>query len=595
MKLRCFYAIMNIFDSLVITYMPFLLKLFAVPVFKNDEQSRVGKLLHWTLIAVIFIVVLDCIVLAIFAPETIPTFWINYLAIAFSFACLVMLHRGWVLFTSALFCAVIWLLTVYYLATSGGVTSPAFGFLSVGIIMATVLLGTRGALAFGLITIATAVLLFIAGENGWIINQEAAPTAARLFGTQTTIFVALTLFMTSSSKSLLGALKRSRQSEQELAKQNLVLQEEIGKRQRIENEQKRLITVIEANPALIGVAAANGQIIFINKAGRKLLGLDESINLREANPEGLKKNVFRELPETALTDGVWEGESRLLAKDGREIPTSQVILVHHDAKGKFEYFSTIIHDISEQKEAEAHRLELALQQERLKSFKEFLSHISHDLKTPMTVIRTSFHLLERQTDPEKRQKKIESIGQQLRLLEKYIQDLLDLSRLDHLPSLNISRLNLNDLLQSLANRLHPLAEEAGISFELKSSEALPSISADAFEFERALVNLIENAIHYTPRGGKVTLSGRIQNSNIIIEVQDTGIGIKAEEKDAIFERFFRSEEARNLRPAGTGLGLAIVKRIVEIHGGSINLESDLGKGSSFIVSIPRQSVEAKVS
>jgi PAS domain S-box-containing protein len=590
---------MKIIIATVTNLMRLLRNILRAPVFADDEKTRVGKLLHWTLLVVASVLILDCLILAIFAPETIPTFWINYLGIAFSFFCLVLLHRGWVVFTSTLFALVIWLLLVYYLAISGGVLSPAFGFLNVSIIAATVLLGTRGALSMGLLTIFTGIFLFWGSTSGWLISQEETPTAARMFGTQTVIFITLTLFMTSSSRSLLGALKRSRQSEKRLAEQNQQLQNEIAKRQRIEKEQRRLIAVIEANPDFIGVAAANGQVIYINKAGRKLVGLDESVDVQQTRhetyyPEATRKKILTEVTETVLKDGIWQGESSLLTVGGREIPCSQLVLAHYDTEGKLEYYSSIMRDISDQKQAEAQRLELALQEERLKSFKEFLSHISHDLKTPMTVIRTSFHMLEKQDDMEKRQKRIETIGQQLRLLEKYIQDLLDLSRLDNLPSLNISLLDMNELLQTLITRFTPLAEQAGLSLSLQLNENLPSISADAFEFERALVNLIENAIHYTPSGGKVKLIGKTQNGNIIIEVQDTGIGIKEEEKDTIFERFFRSESARAVRPSGTGLGLAIVKRIVEIHGGQLHVESRVEQGTVFRILLPRRKGEAKV-
>jgi PAS domain S-box-containing protein len=571
--------------------------LLAAPIFADEEKSRVGGLLHWTLFTFIAVAVLDCIVLAIFAPETIPTFWINYLGIGFALICLWMLHRGWVIVTSLVFALVIWAILVYYLATSGGVASPAFGFLNVAIIMASVLLGTRGAFGFGLLTIATSILLYNAGEAGWIVSQEAPPTADRLFGTQTTILVGLMLFTVTSSRSLLGALERSRQSEKSLAEQNHRLQDEIAKRKQAESEQQRLASILEATSDFVGIAAANGQVMYINKAGRKLVGIDEAFDVTQTRhesyyAEAIRPKILTEVAEAVLKDGIWQGESTLLSQTGREIPTSQLVLVHYDADNNVEYYSSIMRDISDQKEAEAQRLELVRQEERLKSFKEFLSHISHDLKTPMTLIHTSFHLMEKQADPEKRQKRMETIGQQLKLLEKYIQDLLDLSRLDHLPSLSIEPLNLNTLLQTIVTRFSTLAETAGITLELQADESLPEISADAYEFERALVNLIENAIHYTPQGGTVRISASAKEGNVLIAIQDTGIGVKEEDKDAIFDRFFRSEGARRLRPSGTGLGLAIVKRIVEIHGGSICLESTIGQGSRFSITMP---MEKKVS
>jgi PAS domain S-box-containing protein len=574
--------------------------LLEAPTFAEEEKNRVAKLLHWTLWTLIVLVVLDCIVLAIFAPETIPSFWLNYLTIAFCFLCLWMLHRGWVIFSSALLSSVFWLLLLYYTAISGGVASPSFGLFYVTIVMAAVLLGTRGALGFGLITIASSVFLYYAGQVGWIVSQEAPPTADRLFGTQTMIIMALTLFTVTSSRSLLGALNRSRESERNLAVQNQELQAEIARRKQAEKEQQRLASILEATSDFVGIAAVNGQVMYINKAGRKLVGLDETFDVTQTRhetyyPEAIRSKILTDVAEAVLREGSWQGESALLASDGSEIPTSQLVLVHYDADKNVEYYSSIMRDISDQKEAESQRLELARQEERLKSFKEFLSHISHDLKTPMTLIHTSFHLMEKQTDPEKRQKRMETIGQQLKLLEKYIQDLLDLSRLDHLPSLTIAPLNLNALLQTIVTRFSTLAETAGITLELQADENLPEISADAYEFERALVNLVENAIHYTPQGGNVKIGAARKEGYVLIEIQDTGIGVKEEDRDAIFERFFRSEGARSLRPSGTGLGLAIVKRIVEIHGGKLSLESRIGQGSRFSITMPLQTLDEKAN
>lgn len=226
------------------------------------------------------------------------------------------------------------------------------------------------------------------------------------------------------------------------------------------------------------------------------------------------------------------------------------------------------------------------------SRQEFVSNVSHELKTPLSSIKVLTESLMFQEDvPVELYKDFfEDINSEVDRLNSIISDLLTLVRLDQREvPLNISQVNLGEMLQNLLKRLVPLAKKKNIHLVYESHrEILAEI--DQVKFCLALTNLVENAIKYTPEGGEVNviLQGDLQDA--IITVQDTGIGIAKEEQSKIFERFYRTDKTRNRETGGTGLGLAITYKTVVMHNGSIVVESEEGKGSTFSVQIPLRHV-----
>jgi two-component system phosphate regulon sensor histidine kinase PhoR len=138
----------------------------------------------------------------------------------------------------------------------------------------------------------------------------------------------------------------------------------------------------------------------------------------------------------------------------------------------------------------------------------------------------------------------------------------------------------------VVERLRPRADQKQIDCQIKQTDTLPPIMADADQFRRALVNLVENAINYTPPNGTITVSAGRANEDVFVEVQDTGMGIAAEDLPRIFERFYRTPAARTAENKGTGLGLAIVKKIIDMHNGTIEVTSELGHGTIFRIRLP---------
>jgi signal transduction histidine kinase len=259
----------------------------------------------------------------------------------------------------------------------------------------------------------------------------------------------------------------------------------------------------------------------------------------------------------------------LPAQDGT--PSSQVLV--------------LTTDLTEKIQAEARARELALAQERSAFLDEFFTTLSHDLKTPLAIINTSLYLLERAETPDARAARIARIHEQVALVNKYIADLLLFSRLERLQPPEFYPVDFNALIDEVVELLRPRIEAKRISLTWTAQPGLPTVQGDRDQLVRLLINLIENAIIYTPEAGSVTvrLTFEPNMASLLLEVADTGIGIEPEALPRIFERFYRTDRAKAASGGGTGLGLAIVKRIVEAHGGTIAVDSAPGLGTRFSV------------
>jgi signal transduction histidine kinase len=286
-------------------------------------------------------------------------------------------------------------------------------------------------------------------------------------------------------------------------------------------------------------------------------------------------------------------ECRMLLQNG-ERWTTNLFQMQPDASGEVESIIGVSLDITERKRAEEQAHELQRQKERVALLTEFMSNISHDIKTPISVIQTSLHLLERASDPARRQEKIESIRAQALLLDKFIQDILIISRLDYAPQLDFKSVGLDGIVRDIERRLRPAVERKRLTLTVELDAGELPVCGDERELDRVLVNLVENAINYTPEAGCVQVRGYREGGSAVIAVSDTGIGMAAGEIPRIFDRFYRTSSARAAHDAGTGLGLAIVRKIVEMHNGRIDVESQAGQGSTFTLRLPLDPADSRV-
>ncbi|MDP8908816.1 MAG: ATP-binding protein [Chloroflexota bacterium] len=219
--------------------------------------------------------------------------------------------------------------------------------------------------------------------------------------------------------------------------------------------------------------------------------------------------------------------------------------------------------------------------------RDFVANVSHELRTPLASIRALVETLEAGAidDSAVAGDFLHRIVGEVDRLTALVEDLLDLARLeaDRAP-LQLVNVDISTLIERVLERLRPQIADARLSVGVEVEPGLPSLEADGAKIEQVLVNLIHNAIKFTPPGGTITVGARHVRRRLEISVSDTGVGIPAEDLPRLFERFYKSDKAR--RSGGTGLGLAIAKHIVQAHGGTIWAESQPGHGSKFSFSVP---------
>ena len=284
--------------------------------------------------------------------------------------------------------------------------------------------------------------------------------------------------------------------------------------------------------------------------------LNDLIQTTLASGQGLKKSLsFLSQP-----DKIYQVQSSLIRDP--ESKTGGVVMVFHD--------------VSEMK-----RLERVRQ--------EFVANVSHELRTPLTAIKGYAEALldENLESSPHAADFLKVIDRHAARMEKIVADLLLLSQLESpARSLRKEPIDVPELLQAAFDSISPLGKAKKQVLERKCPEGIPLLSGDSQKIHQMLVNLLQNAVNYTPQGGRITLEGRRTEGGVQFEVTDTGIGIPAEDLPRIFERFYRVDKGRSRELGGTGLGLSIVKHIAEAHGGRVSVESQLGKGSRFTVSLP---------
>jgi len=232
--------------------------------------------------------------------------------------------------------------------------------------------------------------------------------------------------------------------------------------------------------------------------------------------------------------------------------------------------------------------------------KQFSTDASHELKTPLTILRGEVEVaLRKERNPSEYEQVLKSNLEEINRMSRIVEDLLLLTRTDmgEIP-LNKENVNITKVLGEVVDQLGNLAQAKNLEMVASNHDEEVHIFADAFRLRQLFLNLIENSIKYTEPGGSIrilierdheklpTAVGIEQNPSVRIVVMDTGIGIAKEDQDRVFDRFFRVDKARSRDQGGSGLGLSICKWIVEAHQGQISVESDLGKGSRFVVRLP---------
>lgn len=337
--------------------------------------------------------------------------------------------------------------------------------------------------------------------------------------------------------------------------------DKLGNRIEASESQARLLDqVLGSVRQAVVVVDEDDRILYSNPAAVGMIRLPESLGLM--TPHGLQTLVRKARTGGARTEGLFDygAPTRILQAAASPFPRDRRVLL-------------AITDVTETSRVDAMR-------------RDFVSSASHELKTPVAAILASAEALQMalDRDPASARRFGEQIERLARQLAKLVSDLLDLSRLEaSTPDHELVRLD--QVAEEEVNRLRGAAESAGL--KLTSSSSALSVSGSRRDLGLAIRNLLDNAIRHTPDGGAVDVRLRRDNGDAVVEVIDSGEGIPKRELPRIFERFYRVDTARARATGGTGLGLAIVRHVVEGHGGSVQVESELGQGSTFRLRLPR--------
>ncbi len=244
-------------------------------------------------------------------------------------------------------------------------------------------------------------------------------------------------------------------------------------------------------------------------------------------------------------------------------------------------------DITARKQAEAQQLAMRLQSEKLAIARNFLGEVSHDFRTPLSIMKTSLYLVKKSPDPDKRSHHIDTLDSQITHIQRLLEDIFTLTRLDlGAAEFEFGSCNINSVMKDLYAQYQTRAAQNQCEIVLNLDPNLPFVRADRGELMSALRHLMTNALSYTPPGGTIRLETHLNDDCVRIEIRDSGIGINEEDRQHIFERFYRADKARGINTGGTGLGLSIVQRIIEAHNGRVEVESEVGEGSTFSILLP---------
>lgn len=331
-------------------------------------------------------------------------------------------------------------------------------------------------------------------------------------------------------------------------------------------EEKRLYLLSTINTIKDGILAVDeaDNITLMNKSAMSVLDLSEE--------EDLHLDILVATQNLELKEALKERAENAQPREIRLKERTYILSVHPiPQKGGS---LLILHDVTKVRELENMR-------------KEFVSNVSHELKTPLTSIRGFIETLKggAAKDPAVADKFLEIINIESLRLESLIGDLLALSKIEENRSVAVEDVDLSPLAREVLEKHRKAAEIAGVQLTEELEESL-AYRGNPELFKSLLSNLLSNAIKYNHKGGEVLLRGERKKKNLVLEVRDTGIGIPEEEQPRVFERFYKVDKSRALDHDSSGLGLAIVKHIVELYDGEIKLESTPGEGTSFRIKLP---------
>jgi two-component system phosphate regulon sensor histidine kinase PhoR len=337
----------------------------------------------------------------------------------------------------------------------------------------------------------------------------------------------------------------------------------------LQDDKRRIEAIVAAMSAGIVVFDRAARVVLANESIRKLLDI-------HGEPQGKMPMELVRHPsiEMAVREALGGNDVPpvdLTTGSGRVLSAKAAPV--RSLSGQTELAVVVFHDLTEIRRTEKMR-------------KDFIANVSHEFKTPLTSIRGYAETLidAAAQDPEHTREFLETIQRNATQLQALVEDLLVLAQLESEPPVEKKPIVVSELIREQTSVLRRAMAEKNIQVEVNCNAV--EILADRDRLVRALSNLLDNAIHYNKTGGQIRISCRHEGATFVVSIQDTGSGIPQSDLVRVFERFYRVEKSRTRDSGGTGLGLAIAKHAVESQGGSISVESKLGAGSTFTITLP---------
>lgn len=345
----------------------------------------------------------------------------------------------------------------------------------------------------------------------------------------------------------------------------------------VEYKHLQLTSVLKSISHGILVIDIYGNVILINDEARKIIksktrGNEEGKNIKQViNVEAILKEIERYV-------GSKESENNSLTLEDETVYKIKIDPVYlQNSKNAIIGSIINIEDITEIVKLENMR-------------KDFVANVSHELKTPLTSINGFVEtlIMNENLDVDKRNRFLAIIKKESDRLKRLIEDILLLSSIENKNNLVTENILLYDVFKEVYEMINYIAKDKNINISYNFEDEKIVVEAYGDYIKQLFLNLIDNAVKYTPPGGEVTINQYTKYDEIVIEIIDNGVGIPKEDIDKIFQRFYRVDKARSRSVGGTGLGLAITKHIVNSLKGRICVESEFQKGSKFIVTLPKK-------
>ena len=351
----------------------------------------------------------------------------------------------------------------------------------------------------------------------------------------------------------------------------------------IQEQKSRLEAVLEASPEAVVATDSGERVTMVNAAAARMLGIKASDRGRTLEEIGAPRAVLRCLREAAA-NGVAVREVELGEKAfwayAAQMDRGQSGVAPNGDAG----IILAVRDITEHRSLE-------------KAKTAFVSDLSHELRTPLTTIQSAVGLLERARDrlDPLEHRALELADQELKRIRGMVEELMTLAQMDSWKyQLEVGPANMSTVVQTAIESVEAKAQRFGIEIYFGDAGAHRCI-CDVQKLYQVFLNLLDNAINYSDSGARVDVEIEEDDSTLTVRIRDTGVGIPKEDLNQLFERFYRVNKDRSRATGGSGLGLAISKQIVEMHGGSISVESEVDVGSVFEVRLPKAFLSRSVS